>query len=75
MRGNWHILDPEFGQNLVTNPSFELATTGYGAIAGGTLLYTTPQPGQVYTLRVAVDAAVVLLSAIVLWQVRHQRHV
>jgi len=25
----------------------------------------------VYTLRIAVDAAIVLLSAIVLWQVRH----
>jgi len=28
-------------------------------------------PPQVYTLRIAVDAAIVLLSAIVLWQVRH----
>jgi len=41
------------------------------AVASGVLLYTAPLPEQVYTLRIAVDAAIVLLSAIVLWQVRH----
>jgi hypothetical protein len=35
------------------------------------LLYTVPQAEPVYTLRIAVDTAVVMLSAIVLWQVRH----
>ncbi len=41
------------------------------AVASGVLLYTAPLPGQVYLLRIAVDAAIVLLSTIVLWQVRH----
>jgi hypothetical protein len=40
-------------------------------VASGMLLYATPLPEQVHSLRIAVDAAVVLLSAIVLWQVRH----
>ena len=35
------------------------------------LLYTVPQLEPVYTLRIAVDIVVVLLSAVVLWQVRH----
>ena len=39
--------------------------------ATAVLLYTVPHPEQVYTLRIAVDAVVVLLSVIVLWQVRH----
>ncbi len=37
-------------------------------VASGMLLYAAPPPEQ---LRIAVDAAVVLLSGIVLWQVRH----
>ena len=41
------------------------------AVAGGALLYTLPLPGHAYTLRMAVDAAIVLLCTIVLWQVRH----
>jgi len=35
------------------------------------LLYTVPQAEPVYALRIAVDMVVVMLSAIVLWQVRH----
>ena len=35
------------------------------------LLYTVPQPAPVYMLRIAVNTAVIMLSAIVLWQVRH----
>jgi len=35
------------------------------------VLYTLPDPGQVYTARIAVDAVVVLCSVIVLWQVRN----
>jgi hypothetical protein len=35
------------------------------------LLYTMPQPEPVYALRIGVDTAVVMLSATVLWQVRH----
>lgn len=41
------------------------------AAASGVLFYTEPRPGQIYDLRVAVDAMIVLLSAITLWQVRH----
>lgn len=35
------------------------------------LLYTMPQPEPVYALRIGVDTAVVMLSATVLWRVRH----
>ncbi len=41
------------------------------AVASGVLLYSGPLAGQHYMLRIAVDAAVVLLSVVVLWQVRH----
>ena len=41
------------------------------ATASAVLLYTVPQPEDVYMLRSAVDMAIVVLSAIVLWQVRH----
>lgn len=41
------------------------------AAASGMLFYTEPQPGQIYDLRIAVDAMIVLLSATTLWQVRH----
>ncbi|HEY6131725.1 MAG TPA: hypothetical protein VIV27_06880 [Halioglobus sp.] len=41
------------------------------AVATGALYYTVLQPGQAYNLRMAVDAAVVLLCMIVLWQTRH----
>jgi hypothetical protein len=41
------------------------------AAASAVLLYTMHQPEQVQTLRIAVDTVIVLLSAIVLWQVRH----
>lgn len=37
----------------------------------GALLYAEPHPNPVYTLRIAVDIAVILLSTIVLWRVRH----
>lgn len=41
------------------------------AAASGILFYTEPWPGQIHDLRIAVDAMIVLLSAITLWQVRH----
>ena len=41
------------------------------AIATALLYYTVHQPEQAYVLRVAVDAAIVLLCVIVLWQTRH----
>ena len=41
------------------------------AVASSLLLYTGPLAGQHDMLRIAVDAAVTLLSTIVLWQVRH----
>jgi len=46
----------------------------FPAAATGILLYTIPQPDQVYTLRIAVDVVVVLLCAIVLWETRHLPH-
>ena len=39
--------------------------------ATSVLFYTVPRPEAAYTLRMAIDAAVVLLCAIVLWQTRH----
>jgi hypothetical protein len=39
--------------------------------ASAALVYTRTLAGQHDTLRIAVDTAVVLLSASVLWQVRH----
>jgi hypothetical protein len=39
--------------------------------AAALLFYTVPQPEQVYTLRIAVDAVVVLLCVTVLWETRH----
>jgi hypothetical protein len=45
------------------------------AAATGLLLYTVAQPEQVYTLRIAVDAVVVLLCATVLWDTRHNSKV
>ena len=41
------------------------------ATAIGVILYTGPQPEQVYTLRIAIDAVVALCSALELWRVRH----
>ncbi len=38
--------------------------------ATGILLYSLAQPGQAYTLRVAVDVVVVVLCAVVLWESR-----
>jgi hypothetical protein len=35
------------------------------------LFYTVPQPEQAYTLRIAVDMAIALLCATVLWETRH----
>lgn len=35
------------------------------------LLYTVPLTTSINTLRIALDVAIVLLSAVVLWQVRH----
>jgi hypothetical protein len=40
--GHWHVVVPEATVNLVTNPSFERATTGYSA-GGGTLVRSTEQ--------------------------------
>ena len=39
--------------------------------ATGALFYTLGQPQQMYNLRIAVDAIVVLLCAMVLWETRH----
>ncbi len=41
------------------------------ATASGMLLYNVPRPEDVYMLRIAVDMAIIVLSAIVLWRVRH----
>ena len=41
------------------------------AIAAGLLFYAFPDPGQVHTARLAIDAVVVLCSTIVLWDVRN----
>lgn len=41
------------------------------ATAAGLLLYAFPNPGQVHTARLAVDAIVILCSTIVLWHVRN----
>ncbi len=45
------------------------------ATAIGVILYTGPQPTQVYNLHIAVDAVVVLCSTIELWRVRHNASV
>jgi len=42
------------------------------ATASAVLLYTMPTPEQIYKLRIATDIAIILLSAIVLWQARHR---
>lgn len=39
--------------------------------ATGILFYTVAQPEQVYALRIAIDVVVVLLCAVVLWEMRH----
>jgi hypothetical protein len=41
------------------------------ATAAGFLLNAFPHPGQVHTARIAVDAAVIVCSVIVLWNVRN----
>jgi hypothetical protein len=40
-------------------------------VVSSVLLYTTAPPELLHALRIAVDAAVALLSMVVLWQVRH----
>jgi len=45
------------------------------ATAIGVILYTGPQPAQMYNLHIAVDAVVVLCSTIELWRVRHNASV
>ena len=45
------------------------------AAAAGILIYNLHQPEQAYTLRIAVDAVVVLLCAVVLWESRHHPRV
>jgi hypothetical protein len=42
------------------------------ASASAVLLYTLPHPEQIYLVRIATDAAIILLSAIVLWHARHR---
>lgn len=39
--GTWFVVVPEATINLISNPSFEKATTGYSAVAGGTLARST----------------------------------
>ncbi len=41
------------------------------AAAAGLLLNAYPHPGQVHTARITADAAVILCSVIVLWNVRN----
>jgi len=41
------------------------------ATAAGFLLNAFPHPGQVHTVRVAIDAVVIVCSVIVLWNVRN----
>jgi hypothetical protein len=41
------------------------------ATAAGFVLNAFPHPGQVHTARIAVDAAVIVCSVIVLWNVRN----
>jgi hypothetical protein len=43
------------------------------AAAVTVLLYFVPHPGQIHTLRIAVDVVVGLLCAIVLWETRAWR--
>lgn len=45
------------------------------ALVTGGILYITPQPEQVYKLRMAIDAVVILFSALELWRVRHNQSV
>lgn len=35
--GFWHIIDPVERRNLITNPSFEYGTAGWGTLVAGTL--------------------------------------
>jgi hypothetical protein len=42
--------------------------------ATGILFYSVSQPEQVYALRIAIDVVVVLLCAVVLWEMRHAQH-
>jgi len=45
------------------------------ATAIGVILYTGPQPENVYKLHIAFDVVVALFSAIELWRVRHNASV
>ncbi|CAA0092845.1 Uncharacterised protein [Halioglobus japonicus] len=41
------------------------------ATAAGVLIYNLPNPELAYTLRIAIDAVVALVCAVVLWESRH----
>lgn len=53
----WKLIRPAAGRNLVTNPSFETNTTGWAAIATGTIDYA-PSPsgaiGNVYGSKIGL---------------------
>src|SRR5574343_1128443 len=53
---NWAIIIPEAITNLVTNPSVELAATGYTAMAGSAARSSTYQRRGVYSLAVTPAA-------------------
>ena len=47
--GNWYIVSPEYSKNLITNPSFELAATGWTAGAGSLARSTDHQRRGLYS--------------------------
>lgn len=52
----WAVIDPVESTNLITNPSFELATTGYTAVSSAIARVTTWQRRGAYGLRITPNA-------------------
>lgn len=70
--GLWGTVYVIIGIGLFGHSRFSLCMAiAVPAAATAVLYYTIPQPEQVYALRIAVDALVIMLCAIVLWQSRH----
>lgn len=55
--GIWEVVIPVARTNLVTNPSFEVATTGWTAIGGSIARSTTRQYHGAYSLAITPTAA------------------
>lgn len=55
--GAWSFVRPEATTNLVTNPSFETATTGYTAVGGSIARSTDKQTKGLYSLKVTPTGA------------------